>query len=186
MRAYRFGFVAVALVMAAPANAEVQKFMFHCEGRQQLCPFFRPLVEIPDGWVEDKEATQHFGAVILVPKGIAFDNAEAVIYALARYNPKKQTVSDFLADGDADWKGRAKDAKISTLAEFSRAAGKGGFVRRAFEAASLKEQGYELQSVTSDTDKDGNHYIVTITLSANSKTALTSAEEAYAAILAKY
>jgi len=77
MRAYRFGFVAMALVMAAPANAEVQKFMFHCEGRQQLCPFFRPLVEIPDGWVEDKEATRHFGAVILVPKGIAFDDAEA-------------------------------------------------------------------------------------------------------------
>ena len=186
MRVVVMGVAAAAFSVAAPAGAEVEKFIFHCEAQQQLCPFFRPAVSIPDGWAEDKEATRHFGAVIVVPKGIAFNDAQAVIYALAKYNPKKQPVSDFLADGVADWKSRAKDGKVTTLQELARGNSKGAFVRRAFAAPSLSEQGYELQAVTSDNDKDGNQYIVTITLSANSDRALKSAEQAYAAMLAKY
>jgi hypothetical protein len=48
------------------------------------------------------------------------------------------------------------------------------------------EQGYELQSVTTDGDKGGNEFIVTITLTANSRQALQAAEPAYLAILRKY
>ena len=58
--------------------------------------------------------------------------------------------------------------------------------RHQFEARRLKEQGYELQAVTSDSDKDGNEYVITITLSANSQAALKAAEPAYRAILEKY
>jgi hypothetical protein len=102
MRARRFGLAALALVVITPAKAEVQKIMFQCAERQQLCPFLRPSVTIPDGWLEDKAASQHFRAVILVPKGVRFDDADAVIYAVAKYNRKKQPISDFLPDGDAD------------------------------------------------------------------------------------
>jgi hypothetical protein len=90
-----------------------------------------------------------------------------------------------LPDTIKDWKSRAKDAKINKLDDLIRA-GKAPFVRHAFEARRLKEQGYELQSVTSDGDKDGNEFVVTITLSANSKAALEAAQPAYLAILNKY
>jgi hypothetical protein len=40
--------------------------------------------------------------------------------------------------------------------------------------------------VTSDGDKDGNEFVVTITLSADSKAALEAAQPAYLAILNKY
>jgi hypothetical protein len=60
------------------------------------------------------------------------------------------------------------------------------FLRHAFEFHSLKEQGYELQAVTSDGDKDGNQFVVTFMLSANSKAALKDAEPAFLAILSKY
>ena len=59
-------------------------------------------------------------------------------------------------------------------------------MRHAFESGGLKEQGYELQAVTTDGDRDGNQFVVTITLSANSKAALRTAEPAYLAILSKY
>ncbi len=59
-------------------------------------------------------------------------------------------------------------------------------MRHQFDARSLKEQGYELQAVTTDSDKDGNELIVTITLLANSPAARKAAEPAYQAILAKY
>jgi hypothetical protein len=174
------------LAAAGPAAAEIEKILYHCAERQQLCPFLRASVTIPDGWVEDKAATRHFGAVIVLPKGVDFNDSQAIIYAIALYNRDKRPVADFLPEAVEDWKSRAKDAKIATLPELARGAGKPPFVRRAFEGPSLSEQGYELQAVTVDGDKDGNQFIVTITLSANSKAALEAAEPAYLAILGKY
>lgn len=182
MRRIAMMLVAVGL-LAAPAQAEVQKFMFTCDGK--LCPFFRALITIPDGWVEDKEATNHFKAVMLLPQGTDFDKAPVKIYAVARYNRDKQPIADFIPDSFKDWRSRAKDAKIIKLEDYPRPSGQ-RFVRYQFDARSLKEQGYELQAVTRDRDKDGNDFVVTITLSANSLEARKAAEAAYKAILAKY
>jgi hypothetical protein len=175
-------FLALGLLAAVPASAEVEKFMKHCDGK--LCAFFRASVQIPDGWVEDKEATDYFNAVMLLPKGLEFEKAPAKIYAIARYNHDKQPISDFLPDTIRELQSRAKDAKITALADLPRA-GKPPFIRHAFEAPSLPEQGYELRSVTTDND-GGSQFIVTIVLSANSKAALKAAEPAYLAILHKY
>jgi hypothetical protein len=167
------------LLALSPAKAEIEKFMRQCEGK--LCASFRASITIPDGWVEDKEASDYFNAQMLLPKGVDFDKAPAKIYAVVRYNRAKQPISDTIKD----WKSRAKDTKINKLDDLIRA-GKAPFVRHAFEARRLKEQGYELQSVTSDGDKDGNEFVVTITLSADSKAALEAAQPAYLAILNKY
>jgi hypothetical protein len=174
----------VGLTFAATgARADVEKFMKQCDGK--LCPFFRASVVVPDGWVEDEEATDYFKAVFLLPKNAEFENAPAKIYAIARYNRDKKAAATFIPAAIKDWKGRAKDAKIVKLDDVPRA-GKLPFTRHQFEARSLKEQGYELQAVTSDSDKDGNEYVITITLSANSKAALKAAEPAYLTILEKY
>jgi len=175
--------VVLGLSAAMPAQAEIEKFMNQCDGK--LCASFRASITIPDGWVEDKEASDYFKVQMLLPKGLDFDKAPAKIYALVRYNRAKQPVTNFLPDSIKDWKSRAKDAKINRLDDLARE-GKSPFVRHAFEARSLKEQGYELQAVTSDGDKDGNEFIVTITLSADTKAALKAAEPAYLTILNKY
>jgi hypothetical protein len=182
-----FAAVLVAVFCGAfPLRAEIEKILNHCPDQQKLCPFFRASVTVPDGWVEDKEATRHFNAIILVPKGVEFNDAKAVIYALALFNRDKQPISTFLPDAVDDWKSRAKDGKITNQPDLSRGAGKAAFIRRTFEAPSLAEQGYEHQAVTADGDKDGNQFIVTITLSANSRDALLAAEPAYLAVLGKY
>lgn len=168
---------------SATAQTDVEKFMKLCDGK--VCTFFRASVTIPDGWVEDKEATDYFNAVFMLPKDVAFDDAPAKIYAIARYNRDKQPAATFIPAAIKDWKGRSKDAKITKLDDLPRA-GKAPFMRHQFEARRMKEQGYELQAVTSDSDKDGNEYVITITLSANSQAALKAAEPAYLAILQKY
>ncbi len=173
-------------LLAAPAHAEVEKFMKHCEGQQQLCPFFRASVTIPSGWVEDKEATQYFKVVMLLPVGQDFEKAPAKIYAVARYMPKGEKLAEHLDAALKDWRSRAKDGKITKLADQPRGEGKSPFVRHSFAARSLKEQGYEMQAVTIDKDKDDNDFAVTITISANSEAALKDAEAAYLAVLAKY
>lgn len=152
----------------------------------KMCAFFRASITVPDGWVEDKEATAYFNAQFLLPKDVEFDNAQAKIYVIVRYNRNKQPIADFIPDTIADWRSRAKDARVTRLEDLPRGDGKPAFERRQFEAKSLKEQGYELQAVTTDGDKDGNAFIVTIALSANSRDALQAAEPAYLAILRKY
>lgn len=187
MRPYRrlgaiFG--VIGLLMAPPAHAEIEKFMHLCD--QKMCPFFRASITLPDGWVEDQEATRYFNSQFLLPKGLDFDAAQAKIYVAVRYNRNKQPIADFIPDAISDWRSRAKDAKITRLEDLPRGDGKPAFERRQFEAKSLKEQGHELQAVTTDGDNDGNAFIVTITLSANSRQALQAAEPAYLAILQKY
>jgi hypothetical protein len=181
-------FMFIGLLSATPVKAEIAKFMNQCGNKQKgaLCASFRASITIPDGWVQDKEASAYFDAQMLLPKGVDFGKARAKIYVVVRYNRDKQPISDFLPDSIADWNSRAKDAKISELADFQRSDGKPAFERHQFEALSLKEQGYELQSVTTDGDKDGNHFVVTITLSANSQDAFKAAEPAYLSILSKY
>lgn len=178
-------FMALAGMFATtPASATIEKIMNQCDGK--LCPFFRASIEIPDGWVEDKGATRHFNSQFLLPRGVDFEKSPVKIYVAVVYNRKKQPISDFVPDHLAEWRSRAKGAKIADLDELPRGDGKPAFVRYQFEAASLREQGYELEAVTTDTDTDGNEFIVTITLSANSAKALQSASAAYQAILSKY
>jgi hypothetical protein len=183
--ARRFGtmLIVAGLLTASASKAEIEKFMQQCGGK--LCAQFRASITIPDGWVEDKEASNYFNAQMLLPKGLDFEKAPAKIYAVVHYNRNRQPVSDFLPESIKDWKNRAKDAKISKLDDLARG-DKPPFLRHAFAARSLKEQGYELQAVTTDGDKDGNQFVVTLTLSANSKAALSAAEPAYTAILSKY
>src|SRR3979411_218228 len=172
------------LIATAPAGATIEKIMNQCNGK--LCPFFRASTVIPDGWVEDRDATRYFNSQFLLPKGTDFEKAAAKIYVAVKYNRKKQPISNFMPENIADWHSRAKDAKITDLDDPHRRDGKVAFVRHQFEAGSLHEQGYELQAVTTDGDNDGNGVLVTITLSANSRKALKAAEPAYMAILGKY
>ena len=172
------------LIASAPAGAAIEKIMNQCNGK--LCPFFRASIVIPDGWVEDRDATRYFNSQFLLPKGTDFEKAAAKIYVAIKFNRKKQPISDFMPENIADWRSRAKDTKITDLEDLPRGDGKVAFVRHQFEAGSLHEQGYELQAVTTDSDNDGNEFLVTITLSANSPKALKAAEPAYLAILGKY
>jgi hypothetical protein len=175
----------LALLAVSPASAKIKKFMNPCK-EQMLCAFFRASVAVPEGWVEDQAATRHFGAVILLQKGVAFNDSQATIYAVARYNPKRRPLSEFVSEAIGELSGVAKGAKVTVLPDQPRAAGEPPFARHSLEAPSQTEQGYELHAVTGDSDDEGNQYVVTITLSANSKAAMIAAEPAYLSVLSKY
>jgi hypothetical protein len=189
VRRFAAALLFIGLFAGVPAKGEIEKFMTPCAEKEKkvtLCGSFRASITIPEGWVQDKEASAYFDAKMLLPKGIDFEKAPVKIYVVVRYNRDKQSVSDFMPDSVKDWKSRAKNAKISKLDDLPRGGGKQAFQRHQFEAPSLDEQGYEFQSVTIDSDKDGNQFVVAITLSANTREAVKAAEPAYLAILSKY
>jgi hypothetical protein len=71
---------AAALIFgAAPARAEVQKFLNPCAG-QKLCASYALVLTPPDGWVLDAKATAENKVQIMVPKGQSFATAEPLIY----------------------------------------------------------------------------------------------------------
>jgi hypothetical protein len=174
----------MALAAAAPAKAEIEKFMRQCD--MKLCVSYRASIAVPDGWVEDAEATRELGVQMMLPKGEGFEKAPAKIYVLVRYNKDKKPVSAITRDTYSDWKNRAKNAKVAKLGEVARANGKPAFERHVFEAPKLEEQGFETTALAADTDKDGNAYVVVVCLSANTREAFKSAEAAYLSILKAY
>jgi hypothetical protein len=183
--ACRLGLVLATLsLLAAPATAEIEKFMRQCDGK--LCPSFRASITIPDGWVEDKEASRELGVQMLLPKGQAFDAAPAKIYAQVRYNKDKQPVSAIARDTYRDWRERSKKAKVAKLPDVARQNGRPAFERHQFEAPELSEQGFEETALAADGDKDGNAFIVVLCLSANTREAFKAAEAAYLSILKAY
>ena len=183
--ACRFVFALATLsLLAAPVRAEVEKFMRDCD--MKLCVYYRASITVPDGWVEDKEAGRELGVQMLLPKGQAFEDAPAKIYALVRYNKAKQPVSAIAKDTYSDWRERSKKAKVAKLADVARQSGKPAFELHRFEAPELSEQGFELTGLTADSDKDGNAFVVVLCLSANTRDAFKAAEPAYLSILKAY
>jgi hypothetical protein len=186
VRIFRFaaGLLVAGLIAGAPAHAEIEKFMEHCDGK--LCAFFRAPIVIPDGWVENAEATKELRVQMLLPKGQEFEAAPAKIYVLVRYLKDKDPLAAVIQTAHRDWQARDKRAKVTKLGDVARANGKPAFVRHQFEAPKLKEQGFEATSLALDADKDGNTYVVVVCLSSNTREAYKSAEAAYLSILKAY
>jgi hypothetical protein len=176
--------VAALGVVAAPARAEIEKFMRDCNGK--LCAFYRASITVPEGWIENKEASRELGVQMLLPKGQNFDAAPAKIYALVRYNKDKQPVSAITRDTHRDWKERSEKAKVAKLTDVARANGKPAFERHQFEAPELDEQGFEQTALAADSDKDGNAFVVVLVLSANTREAYKANQAAYLSILKAY
>jgi hypothetical protein len=184
MKAFLASAITLLVLSAAPASADIEKFMNMCDGK--LCPSFRASITIPEGWVEDKEASRELGVQMLLPKDKGFDEAPAKIYAMVHYNREKKAVASFLAPQVKEWRGLAKDAKVEKMPDLPRADGKAVYLRQKFQAPSLKQQAYEQVAVTGDGDKDGNSFVVVITLSSDTREAFDAAQDAYRQILAKY
>jgi hypothetical protein len=176
--------LAALSLLAAPASAEIEKFMRDCD--MKLCVFYRASITVPEGWVEDKEASNALGVQMLLPKGVDFEKAPAKIYALVRYNKDKQPVSTIAKDTYRDWRERSKKAKVAKLANVARQNGKPAFELHRFEAPELSEQGNELTALAADGDKDGNAFVVVLCLSANTLESFKAAEAAYMSILQAY
>jgi hypothetical protein len=158
--------------------------MRDCDGK--LCAYFKASITVPEGWVEDKEASSALGVQMLLPKGINFEKAPAKIYALVRFNKDKQPVSAFTRDTYRDWKERSTKAKVAKLADVARTSGKPAFERHQFEAPELDEQGFEQTALAVDSDKDGNAFVVILVLSANTRAAYKASEATYLSLLKAY
>ena len=172
-------FLATLLALAAPASAEVEKFMTVANGKMH--PYFRLKFTPPKGWVEDKEATTENGLPIYVPQGKDFGNAPALMYIRVSYNADKRTMEKFIEVAHQRWTERVKDSKIDRLANEPRANGMPDFQIYHFHNPGESQQAYEMMAYGEDKDKDGNSFFLMIALTGATQKALDEAEAAYRA-----
>jgi hypothetical protein len=173
---------AAVVLCGGSARAEMQKFMTTCGG--QLCPYFQLALTPPDGWIIDKDATSKNKVQILVPKGESFGTAPALIYVQVFYHAdKQQSLADFASVSNARWLAAVSNAKTSPLPPVERANGKPAFLRFAFQNPNKAQQAYEFGAFGTDSDKDGNEYVLDVVLTGGARQALDRADKDYVAFL---
>lgn len=179
--------VVIALSLAIPpAEAEIQKFMHVCSRGDQgikLCPSFALALKAPQGWSEDKAASKLQGVQVMVPSGTTFGNAEALIYVKVSPQQEQQPLADFIRVSQERWRANAPDSRITPLAEIARENGKSPFLPFRYETPSLPQQAHEIVAFGTDTDKDGNGYMLMVVMTGRSKKALEQADKPYKAFL---
>jgi len=171
--------LAVALCAAATsAHAEVRKFLRDCDGK--LYPYYQIALTPPAGWVLDEKATKRNRVQTIVPKGMNFGNAPALIYVQVFYHrDKQQSLANFAEVSNGRWRASVKDAKISELPAVERANRKPGFLRFAFENPSKRQQAFEMGTFGIDNDGDGNEFVLDVVLTGLDKAAIERAEKDY-------
>jgi hypothetical protein len=184
LRALAVSGLLVAALPFSGAVAQIEKVIRICEGK--LCPFFRAPIKVPEGWQDDEAASRRNNVTMLIPKGKTFGSAEAIIYVAVRANADKESLAALVAREQEGWRKRVPDATITRLPDVARSDDKGAFVQYSYEAPSLKSQGFERVATTTDTDKDGNDFMVAIVVTALNKKALDEAEPAFLSILRQY
>jgi hypothetical protein len=176
--------VALFAVFAAPeAKARVEKVLIQCAEAQSLCPWYRPGVTPPKGWVEDRPTGQEQKLVVFVPSGTSLDEATAWIYARAVPNPKR-TPLDEVVKSDHD-RFREENPKI-TITALDPPPG-----RKPIRLYELVEEAeglttFERTATFTDTDREGNFYTIALTLSAGSREDLDATFEVFQQVLGGY
>lgn len=167
------------LTFAAPAGAEVEKFMRPSGGSLQ--PYFRMKFTPPAGWVQDDNATKENDLAIYVPEGEDYSSAPALIYIRVTYNSDQRSLARFIEVAHDRWKAAVKDSKIEKRPSEKRANGLPGFQIYHFANPSHPQQAFEMMAYGEDKDKDGNDFFLMIALTGASQKALDNAETAYRA-----
>ena len=66
----------LALALATPASAEIEKFMSVSDGKMH--PYFRLKFTPPKGWMQEKEASKKYGMAMYVQEGTDFSSSPVV------------------------------------------------------------------------------------------------------------
>jgi len=176
------GFLAasLALALATPAPAEIEKFMTIKDG--QMHPYFRLKFTPPKGWVQEKEASKRYGMPMYVQEGTDFSSSPALMYIMVAYNhQKQQTLQQYIDTANEVWRGKMKDTRIEKTAAEKRENGLPDFEVYRFVNPGDTNQPYELIAFGEDKDKDGNNFLMKIALSARSEKALKAVEAGFRA-----
>ena len=174
--------VAPSVVPAAAAG--VEKMVSDCGAG--TCDYDSAAIPAPAGWVHDEFAERTMHMKVLVRDGQSFASTDAYILATVLPNLDNVSIADHVFRGQKYMRLQVPDLKIKALPDMARGKGKAAYQVYQYEKPSTSKRRFERIATTMDTDKDGNAFVVGISLTADSEQALQAAEGSYLEILRRY
>jgi hypothetical protein len=178
------GALVACCILSNAARAEVKKFLQVCDGK--ICPSYSLALTPPKGWEVDEAASKQNRVQMLVPHGRNFHNARAVIYVRVAPKSKDQPLSDFIRVIQERWRKSVPDTKISKLPVINRSNGQAAFEPFHYENPSRPQQAFEIVAFGTDSDKDGNDFIIMVVMSGRDQKALDEAQDIYEEFLRRH
>ena len=176
---------ALVSVHAMPAAAAgVEKMVSDCGAG--TCDYDSASIATPAGWVHDEFAERTMHMKVLVRDGQTFASTDVFILATVLPNLDDVSIADHVFRGQKYMRLQVPDLKIKALPDIARAKGKAGFLVYQYEKPNSTKRRFERIATTMEKDKDGNAFVVGISLTADSADALQAAEAAYLDILRRY
>jgi hypothetical protein len=180
--------VLIALLTALqviPATAAgVEKMVSGCGAG--TCDYDSAAIATPAGWTHDEFAERTMHMKVLVRDGQSFAAADVFILATVLPNLDNVSISDHVFRGQKYMRLQVPDLKIKALPDIARAKGKAGFQVYQYEKPGAEKRRFERIATTMEKDKDGNAFVVGISLTADSAEALQAAEASYLEVLRQY
>jgi hypothetical protein len=173
-----------ALHVNPAAAAGVEKMVSDCGAG--TCDYDSASISTPAGWTHDEFAERTMHMKVLVRDGQSFASADVFILATALPNLDNVSISDHIFRGQKYMRMQVPDLKIKSLPDIARAKGKPGFLVYQYEKPGSTKRRFERIATTMEKDKDGNAFVVGISLTADSADALAAAEAAYLEVLRRY
>jgi hypothetical protein len=180
--------VIMTLLTALPAipaaAAGIEKMVSDCGAG--TCHYDSAAISAPAGWVHDEFAERTMHMKVLVRDGQSFASADSYILATVLPNLDNVSIADHVFRGQKYMRLQVPDLKIKALPDMARAKGKAAFLVYQYEKPNATKRRFERIATTMDSDKDGNAFVVGISLTADSAQALQAAEASYLEILRRY
>jgi hypothetical protein len=176
--------VLACLDVIPAAAAGVEQMLSDCGAGS--CPYDSASISAPAGWVHDEFAERTMHMKVLVRDGQSFASTEVFILATVLPNLDNVSIADHVFRGQKYMRLQVPELKIKALPDIARAKGKAGFLVFQYEKPGSTKRRFERIATTMDTDKDGNAFVVGISLTADSAKALEAAEAAYLEVLRRY
>ncbi|HVZ29562.1 MAG TPA: hypothetical protein VG839_04155 [Asticcacaulis sp.] len=172
----------VTVAMAAPpAGAEIEKTAGVGEaGCNGVCLHWWPKLTIPKGWKQDLAFSRENNVNLIVPNE---DPGNVGIYAGAFDDPQSKSVADFLQGDRETFAKNHPGMKVLDGPVFATA---DGHKLPSLDFQPAGKGNWDLTAYGEETDKDGNHYFTTFTLSAPTKALRDKYQPVFIQVLAAY
>jgi hypothetical protein len=175
----------LACLDVIPATAAgVEKMLSDCGAG--TCDYDSAPIATPAGWVHDEFAERTMHMKVLVRDGQSFASADVFILATVLPNLDDVSIADHVFRGQKYMRLQVPELKIKALPDIARAKGKAGFLVFQYEKPNSTKRRFERIATTMEKDKDGNVFVVGISLTADSAQALEAAEASYREVLRRY
>lgn len=178
--------VLIALLISGTLHAEIHREANAACKAGKICFYWWPKLPKITGWQQDKPSSYRYRSNAQVPIGVAFDDAEAVIYARAIYKPRRPKIKNLAQFIASEQKSFLQHHPTFTIQKTTPLTSASGLVFRSFTFMPKTQGNWEQVAYSEEQDDQGNAYYLVFVLSARNQQSYQSTLATYKQFVTQY